>query len=365
MTSPAPSVGSVYGPSQINLWDFRGAGVDPTGTHDSTAGVQAAINAAVATRTNATIWVPPGTYMLAGPVQTANNANGQVLLPSLDGLTAGEMGSITIRGLTPSRTFGAQGAADPSGTIAQFTSTATSGWMFGIGGLSTMFAPSTPMAGGAMLTGQYFSACGVVVKDIAFITGQNPAVGALNLGLAAWAQISRVTIYDSNVQWTRTLQTNSSQIGLVMPYSHNLGAGVNLIEHLYIIGQYCGALVAEHTHVRSMASGSCRIGLMIGTCEHIVVVDYYASQENYYGIAVDGADPQSTTNKNRAIINMTIESRTNNNFAGGALLSDPSNNGSGIVHYCFNNNSTYSTSFTKNGATNWTCTSLSPGGANP
>lgn len=365
MTSPPPSIASVYGPSQINLWDFRGAGVDPTGVHDSTAGVQAAINAAVATNTSATIWVPPGTYALAGPVLTTNNANAQVLLPSLDGMTAGTMSAITIRGLTPARTFGAQGAADPAGTIAQFTSTATSGAMFGIGGPSTTFTPSVPVSAGAQLTGSYFSACGVVVEDIAFVTGQNPKVGALNLGLALWAQVKNCVFVDSNANWARTLPTNAGQVALVMPYQFNNGAALNLIENVWITGQYWGVLTGEHTHIRSLAAGACRVGLEIGTAEHICVVDYYSTSQNYYGVGVAASDPLSTTNRNRAVINMTIEAHSNGNFAGGAVLNDPNNAGSGIINYCFNNNSQYSTSFTKNGGVNWVCTSLSPGGANP
>lgn len=363
MNSLPASIASIHtGAAYVNLWDFRGSGVDPTGNNDSTAGVQAAVNQAAATNQCAVLWVPPGTYALGGAVHAGNGANAQVLLPQTNDVGA-YCPSLTIRGMSPLPRF--IGGTPAANTYSCFKSSATTGAMFG-SGYATGSTLGLPPQGG------YFSATGIGFEDLFFVTGQNPQVSAMNLGYALFARVRDVQVLDTfSVVGSRVLPTHTSQFGLCMPYQQNYGAGWNLVENYFAGGQYAGLQLSEHSRLAFGDCNHCHDGLVLMSAQHLITIDHYVSGSNFNALTVASTDPYETYNHTRFVARISVEQAGTGAFSGGHTLYDPNNYGSGLLYYSMNyafypgGNDGVGAPFNQSGGANVIVQSLNPAGGNP
>lgn len=356
MSEDAQWIPRTIGDFLVGHIDLRDFSIDITGNNDSTSAVQSAVDQADATGWSSTIWVPPcprgGGIHLAGPIIATNGANSQVVLPSADN-TGAHAPVILFKGMGIPY-------YQQTGGFGIFTTSATNGYMFGIGGPSTSPAQS-------LIQGGYFSYSVAHFEDLVFLTGTNPTMGALNLGRAFAAQVLRCQVLNGYAAPSGPATASTSQVGITMPYCFNGGPAWNRLEDTTITGQYCGAEVSEHTKVRMFSSFN-RYGLRLGAAEHLIEIEELILDQTIYGLHIAGRDIYPTgavTNTTRIKGYMSLEQDGSGPWTGGATFYDPNNYGGGTLEYCVNHNDDVHGAFTQTGGTGVVVTSLSPGGANP
>lgn len=230
----ADGAGDIDWKAGLDWFNVEDYGAVHNGSTDDTGAIQDAIDAAGAAG-GGVVYFPAGIYIITGSLQTANGANGQLLLPSIDCAT-GEQIVIKLLGEVPpsaspavlGATFGTPGR----GAILKSTITGSVG-----GRLLDAHGPVGSYEGYSLIT--------VHLENLTFRMPANPVMSAVNLNLVVGVETHNVVIDTGEYLIANVSEpTTATSKGFLSPAINN-GAWTK-IDGLTVIGFYEGVEVNEH-----------------------------------------------------------------------------------------------------------------------
>lgn len=243
------------------------------GITDDTTALQTLINTATANGTrSATIYFPPGTYLIGGALQDtgAGGFNGQIVLPEV----ASTDTQITIRLIGANRPPIAAHGPLPDQEYSVIKSSLT-----GASGTASCIS-------GGNFTWTDYNNIEVVIQDLIFIAPNNPTFTMLNMASTQGGAYSGLII--ATVSWTGspTQPTNSNAYGLKLP---GYGcANYTYVDGILIGAFYTGLLQGELAVVRGYCTGYCIVGVEIPNLAHASLIISMQQSGCTYGIKATG-----------------------------------------------------------------------------
>jgi len=220
------------------------------GVTDDTTAFQSAITTATASGTqSATLYFPPGTYLIGGALQDTGAFNGQILLPNVSTSSADQ---ITITFLGAARPpFSLHGTVPgPSGySIIKSTLTGASG-------------TAAVISGGN--SGQ--NNVEVVIRDLICDATNNPTFSFWNLSTTQGGRRDGLLITVNGV-WslTFTQPSHTNAYGIKLPQTNN--SDLSLEDTIMVIGFYTGILHGELVDANYIVS-LCMVGVELPFMYH-------------------------------------------------------------------------------------------------
>ncbi len=212
-------------------------GADPTGTNDSTAAVQAAIDAVVSYG-GGTVQFGAGNYKFTTAPTVRGNSYATLHLPS-----DSSSGTLEIAGVNQNRT-------NLNTTFGTLTYDASKGSQSFIGGGT----PTLMDNAGAGINGM--TPWRIKLRDLTINTETNPTYGAVDLSTTTHAKIENLEIIGGN--YSAAAPTHIWTFGLRMP--RRLNWGTIKVKDTHVAGFYAGIVLSSpHTICENTIPDSCAI----------------------------------------------------------------------------------------------------------
>lgn len=241
------------------------------GVTDDTTAIQNLINSATANGTrSATIYFPPGTYLIGGALQDTGARNGQIVLPNVSTSDP----QITIRLIGANRPpFAVHGSLPGPGGYSFLKSSLT-----GASGTAACISGGN----GSYPTQNNIS---VVIENLITLSPDNPTFTFWNLSTCQGGAIHN--LMTTVVTWSTASQpTNSNAYGVKLPQMTQ--SNYTYVDGLCIGGHYTALLQGELAVIRGLIVGLCVVAIELPECDHAsLIVDMHQSACTY-GIRATG-----------------------------------------------------------------------------
>lgn len=263
---------NVYDAAWFDVTAYGAIGDNST---DSTAAIQAAINAAI-TAGGGTVFFPRGQYVVAGALQDTGRSNAQILLPRI--MTDATTVPISVRLLGEERpvsqaTVFSTAALGQDGSIIRSTLATGNGAVLG--------------ARGPVGSSDNFSFCRVEIQNLTIRLPADPTNSGVDLSHVTGCSLDGLLIDTSN--WgtnSIAVQTTTSSVGLRLPKISN-GATTEL-GRVDVIGFYNGVIVGEHTVAQHLAIWGCEYAIAFPAAFHASIIQRLALANCRYGLHFTG-----------------------------------------------------------------------------
>lgn len=235
----------------------RDHGADPTFATDSTAAIQAAIDAAEAL-VGAVLFFRRGRYKVAGALADTSRSNAQLLLPRRDYVDTEQITIMMIGEVAPPPIMSVLGTTPvpEDHVILEGTLNTASGT-----------APAMLGAHGPSGTFQDFTNVHLVVRNMAFRLPSNPQLTAVNLSKVGSVDLDQVVV-DCGSYYVQGLTepTTATSYGLRCPSNGN-GANT-VLGTVNVIGYHKGYQFGEHTNGRNVNAWGCKSAAEFVAADH-------------------------------------------------------------------------------------------------
>jgi hypothetical protein len=211
--------------------------------HDDTIPFRRAI---AAVGQNGSLFVPKGKYLWNAPLDSACNA-----LVCLPANPSGAIYTLKIVGEVVTRTH--QIGVLDTGTMIKTTR------VTGSGSWPAMLASGTYSATVSNVSPE--------ITNLNFRTSANPTLSILNFHNAADAIVRDVTI-DQGVAFLSIVAPTTRTAGVIMPATNNYT--ISQLENVYVLGQWEGFRVAEHTRFLNALAAATKVGFYIEGGFHLI-----------------------------------------------------------------------------------------------
>lgn len=203
------------------------------------------------------------------------------------------------------------------------------------------------------VTGPDFSAVNVYIKNVEIRTYNNPSIGGVDMGYAAFLKLENVFINTDTLNVVSSLPTHNTS-GLITPIVGN--GAMSLLDNVTICGYYKGLKAGEHTSSSGdLNIASCYRGIDFQfTAGHASNFVRYGSYRNKYGLYVSGFHRFTIEQMNGEHADSATQTNANNVWQlNWADLKDTANLGVGNILWASNRgNGSAESVFTIVGATN-------------
>jgi hypothetical protein len=231
------------------------------GEEDDSAAINAAI-AACASNGGGTVFFPVGTYLCNGAFDSETNSVLKIpLVATWDGTPFIDYHDTTIEllGVIPP-------AISPTrGSIIKSTKTGT--------GTMPALLAANPWVGAGLIGYDDLNYCHVKMRNLAFLTNDNPTIHGVRLDAAAKMTLEDVLVMTETggEDGDNATEPTHSTVGLWTPNSPNFA--INSMNRVWSLGFDTAIAVGEHMRAENILTLNSKIGLRFTEGYHISVVN--------------------------------------------------------------------------------------------
>lgn len=267
----------------------RDGGLVGDGVTDDGPALQAAIDAATSNGTcSATLFFPPGVYLISSALQDTGAFNGQILFPDVS--TSDEQITITFLGAARPP-FAIHGPKPDPQCYSIIVSDLTGGT-----GTAAVFS-------GGNGTWPTQTNVSIYIENLICLGPDNPSLTFWNLSTCQGGGIHNLLIYNST--WSNgTEPTHSNAYGVKLPQWGQ--SNYTYVDGLMVAEYYTGLLQGELAECKGLIFGLDVVAVELPFSEHWSIIDGMQQTGCTYGIKVTG--------ENRAIIRIDTEHYTDPPF---------------------------------------------------